>query len=117
MKKLFFILTAIVLISGCEKKDNTCNCDDPMEDLLWMKEWRDSFTNCRCRKAIFQATYKNKETVFFEMMNDPLCDGWSNVILRDCKGNTVKVYPSVLDPERFEDLTDQKEIYFCKTYQ
>jgi hypothetical protein len=114
MKKLTSILIAIVMLFSCEKKDNTCNCDDPLEDLPWMKEWKESFTNCRCRMAIFQSTYK-KQTVFWDTMNDPLCDGWSVVVLRDCNGNNIKTYPSKLDEVFRAEVSYGIEIYYCKT--
>ena len=114
MKKLVLVFVAIVLITSCEKYDNTCNCGNPLEDLAWLKEIKSSFTNCTCRMAIIQATY-NKQTVFYTTMNDPLCDGYFPIVLKDCNGTSVKVYEPPLGETFGKEVTDQKELYSCKT--
>lgn len=113
MKKTFLFI-ALILVMSCEKEDNTCNCDNPLEDLEWLKELKSSFTNCTCRMAIFQATY-NKQTVFYSVMNDPLCDGYYPVAIRDCNGDVLKVYEPSLGETFSNEVTDREEIFFCKT--
>jgi hypothetical protein len=102
------------MLFSCEKAENTCNCKNPIEDLAWLKELKSSFTNCTCRMAIIQATYNGK-TVFYATMNDPLCDGYYPVVLRDCNGDTVKVYNPPLNDTFSNEVTDRKELYYCKT--
>ena len=114
MKKLILIFAAIVLIMSCEKHDNTCDCDDPLEDLAFLSEIKSSFTNCTCQMAIFQATY-NKQTVFYATMNDPVCDGYYPIVLLDCNGNSLKVYEPPLGDTFSSEVTDRKELYTCKT--
>jgi hypothetical protein len=114
MKKLFAIFVTIFLIISCEKDDNTCGCDDPMEDLAWLSELKSSFTNCSCQMAIFKATY-NKQTVFYSIMNDPLCNSFGLIVISDCNGNSIKVYESPLGETFSNEVTDRKELYTCKT--
>jgi hypothetical protein len=114
MKKSVLIFTALVLILSCEKFDNTCNCNNPMEDLEWLKDLKSSFTNCTCRMAIIQAKY-NKQTVFYATMNDPLCNGYYPIVLHDCNGAFIKVYEPPLGETFSSEVTDRKELYFCKT--
>jgi len=108
------ICAALVLIMSCEKSDNTCNCNDPLEDLAWLKEIKSSFTNCNCRMSIVQASY-NKQTVFYATMSDPACDGYTPVILLNCNGNSIKRYEPPLGETFTREVTDRKEIYFCDT--
>jgi hypothetical protein len=113
MKNLILIFATIVLIMSCEKHDNTCKCDNPLDDLAWLKELKSSFTNCTCRMAIIQATY-NEQTVFYSTMNDPLCDGFYPINLLDCNGNSIKVYEPTLGENFGNEVTDLKELYYCK---
>ena len=114
MKKTVFLLFAIIFFFSCEKYDNTCNCKDPIEDLPWLKEVKTSFTNCICRLSIIQATY-NDQTVFYSIMNDPLCDGYYPVFLRDCDGDTIKVYEPPLLEAFSNEVIYRKTIYTCKS--
>ena len=114
MKKLISVFAAIVLIMSCEKHDNTCGCDDPLEELAWLNELKASFTNCTCQMAIFQATY-NKQTVFYAIMNDPVCNSYGLLVLFDCNGNSIKAYEPPLGDTFSNEVTDRKELYTCKT--
>jgi hypothetical protein len=113
MKKLSFIFVFLVLLLSCEKKDNTCNCDNPLEELSWLKELKASFTNCSCQISIIQATYQ-KQTVFYPIMNDPLCNSYQVIVLYDCSGTTIKTY-TLTDQTFGDEVTGQKTIYTCKT--
>jgi hypothetical protein len=114
MRKLTLILAAFVIIISCEKNDSPCNCNNPLEDLSWLKDLSNSFTNCYCRMAIVQAKYK-KQTVFYSIMNDPVCDGNFYVALRDCNGSIIKDYDYSQYELFFNEVTDRKELFFCKT--
>jgi hypothetical protein len=113
MKKSLLIFVFFILILSCEKSDKVCNCNNPIEDLQWLKELKASFTNCSCQISIIQATY-NRQTVFYPIMNDPLCDGIQQIILFDCSGNTIKTYPAI-DESFGNEVTNRKTIYICKT--
>jgi hypothetical protein len=114
MKKLILIFIAFILIMSCEKHDNTCDCDDPLEDLAWLNELKSSFTNCTCQMSIIQATY-NKQTVFYSIMNDPECDGYDQIVLLDCNGNSIKVYEPPIGDTFNNEVTARKVLYTCKT--
>ena len=112
MKKLSFVLILLVLLLSCEKKDTTCNCDNPLEELSWLKELKGSITNCSCQVSIIQATYQ-KQTVFYPIMNDPLCNSYQVIALYDCTGSTIKSY-SLTDQTFGDEVTERKTIYTCK---
>jgi hypothetical protein len=113
MKKASLLFIFINLIISCEKYDNTCNCENPLEDIAWLKELKNSMTNCYCERSIFQATY-NKQTVFYTVMTDPVCDGVINISLADCNGNILKTY-TALDETFTNEVTERKVLYRCKT--
>jgi hypothetical protein len=113
MKKLILIFVTIVLIMSCEKYDNTCNCNNPLEYLAWLKELKDSFTNCTCEISIVQGTYE-KQTVFCALPTDPVCDVVFNINIYDCKGTVLKNYTNNF--EIFDnEVTNRKVLYRCKT--
>jgi len=62
--------------------------------------------------SIIQATY-NKQTVFYTAMTDPLCDGLYSIVLRDCKGDTIKSYGNIYQVTGNE-ISDIKVLYRCK---
>jgi hypothetical protein len=113
MKKSLLISLVMLFILSCEKKENVVPCNTAVENLQWMNELKASFTNCTCQISIFQAVYL-KQTVFYCLMNDPLCDGVQQIYLYDCSGNFVKTYP-ILDQTFVDEVTDRKVIYTCKT--
>ena len=113
MKKSLLIFVTFILILSCEKVDKVCNCSNPLEDLPWLKELKTSFTNCTCQMSIFQATY-NKQTVFYSIMNDPLCNGYQQINLFDCSGIALKTY-NTTDQAFGNEVTNKKVIYICKT--
>jgi hypothetical protein len=113
MKKHMMIIAIVFMIFSCEKNEKICNCDNPLTDLAWLNNLKSSITNCTCRMSIVQANY-NKQTVFYVIMNDPVCDGVININLFDCKGEFVKNYQS-LDQTFSSEVTNQKIIYTCKT--
>jgi hypothetical protein len=113
MKKLSIIIVFLALLLSCEKNGNTCNCNDPLTDLAWLQEVKNSFTNCSCEMSIIQATY-NKQTVFYSAMTDLLCDGYYPIVLRDCDGNFVKSYEPG-DQAKDTEIAKMKILYRCKT--
>ena len=111
MKKATLLPFIICLIISCEKSDNTCNCKEPLDELSWLRDLKNSLTNCTCEMSIIQATY-NRQTVFFTSMTDPLCDGIINIGIADCSGKILKTYTAI--DEAFEtEVTDRKVLYRC----
>jgi len=118
MKKLLLIFLPMLFVAGCVKdvKDtsSTCDLNDPIEELAWLKEVKNSLINCTCEMSIIQATY-NDQTVFYVAMTDPLCDGIQAVSLLDCEG---KVVTNLTNNEYLglkDSLTNIKILYRCKT--
>ena len=115
MKKAIFIFIVICLAVSCDKNENICNCDNPIVDLPWLKELKNSFTNCTCQISIVQATWE-KQPVFYSIMNDPLCDGYQEILLFDCSGALLKSF-STTDESFGTEVTNRKILYTCKTKQ
>jgi hypothetical protein len=113
MKKIIVLFVFFSLILSCEKTDRVCNSENPLEDLVWLKELKSSFTNCICEMSILQASYKG-QTVYYSAMTDPLCDGYYPVILLDCSGAAVKTLEPN-DPAVANEISNREVIYRCKT--
>lgn len=120
MKRICMILLAIFFIASCGKDENagktTCELSDPIEELPWLKEIKNSLTNCSCEISILQATYKN-QTVFYTAMTDPLCDGVQTIILLDCEGKVIRSIPNDDIQSFHENATNIKALYRCKKSQ
>jgi hypothetical protein len=113
MKKVTLLFFAIILIMSCEKYNNTCDCKNPLEDLAWLNDLKNSLTNCYCEVSIFQATY-NKQTVFYSSMTDPRCNGVINIAITDCNGSVLKTYTAI-DDTFTNEVINRKVIYTCKS--
>jgi hypothetical protein len=113
MKKITLIFLILIVVLSCEKTNKVCNCNNPLEELPWLKELAASFTDCTCRMSIIQATY-NEQTVFYPVMNDELCDGIQQIILFDCSGDSLKIY-TMEDQTFSNEVTDRSVIFTCKT--
>jgi len=117
MKKIIFLFV-IVLISGCSKEDrykNSCNAENPFE-MGWFQEWISDLQNCACTISVFQAEYEG-ETVFWQLMTDPLCNGVTeNITVRCCIGCELKVLEDLSAIVEFQKkVTNMKIIYQCPT--
>jgi hypothetical protein len=116
MKNLFTGIALIVLFAlACNDKKEAAvmtKSDNPLEELSWLKNMKDSLHDCACDMSIFEAKYNN-EVVYFKMMNDPLCNSVFNITLRNYKGDVVKTY-GYQDVIVFsEDVTDMEKLYTC----
>jgi|WetSurSiteA1Bulk_404760.scaffolds.fasta_scaffold32153_2 hypothetical protein len=116
MRKIFYcIYICGLILFGCEKNENTipeCNVENPLEELDWLKEVKNSLTNCTCQISILQGNYREK-TVFYIMNTDPVCNSVFHVVLWDCNGDVVKEYK----PGQFDAYSKEVElidnIYTC----
>lgn len=117
MKLIFTLLFAFLLLVGCSKDSNDnkqiCNLADPLNELAWLKEIKNSLTNCSCQISILQATYDG-QTVFYTAMTDPLCDGVQTYTLYNCDGKVVEVILSDKIQAFQTKVTDVKNLYRCK---
>jgi hypothetical protein len=111
----YFFIFGIVFI-GCDKDEKTlpdCDFDNPIEDLGWLKEVKNSLNNCTCQISIFQAQYAGK-TVFYQLMNDPACNSVFGVELWDCNGDIVKEYKRGDQDIFASEVVSGEIIYSCK---
>jgi len=116
MKKLLYALVIAISLSSCDNKEDTirhCDYSDPLEDLEWLKEFKETLTDCDIQISIFQASY-NKQTVFFSMITDPLVNSVFGAILWNCEGDVVRSF-DYDESEKFQELvTDMVVLYRCK---
>jgi len=117
MKHFFIILVFSILFASCSKeKDQNkqiCNLADPINELPWLKEIKNSLTNCPWQTAIIQAIYDG-QTVFYTVMNDPLANSVQTYTLYNCEGKVIEVIPSDKAQNFRDNITDVKNLYQCK---
>ena len=120
MKRISMIFLVIIFISSCVKDENacktTCEFSDPIEELPWLKEIKNTMTNCSFEMSIFQATYDN-QTVFYTVMTDPLGNGVQTITLLDCEGKVIRSIANNDIPSFHENAANIKALYRCKTSQ
>ncbi|RXQ88131.1 hypothetical protein EO244_15455 [Ancylomarina salipaludis] len=116
MRKLIFILFILIGLSCCNNKDETlltCEFSDPLEDLTWLKEYKESLKDCNIQISIFQATYKN-QTVFYSAITDPLVNSIFKVLIWDCEGKVIKVFDNDERENFSNSVTKRVVLYRCK---
>ena len=81
----------------------------------WLSEKIHNLHNCACLISVFQGVYDN-DPVFWELMNDPLCQQTiNNVEIFNCKGEVLMVLESYENWQAFnQKLTDIRIIYTCQ---
>lgn len=118
MKRICMIFLTIFFIASCGKDENagktTCEFSDPIEELPWLKEIKNSLTNCSLEKSILQGTYKH-QTVFYVSVTDPRVDAIQTTTLLDCEGKVIEV----IQPNKYQTFLNRvsnvKNLYRCKT--
>lgn len=117
MKNLFAILVAMLVVAGCSKEQDQnkqmCKLSDPLTELAWLNDMKNSLTNCSCEMSIIQATYKD-QTIFYTAMTDMLCDGIQSYTVYNCEGKVVEVISSDKILSFQATITDVKILYRCK---
>ncbi len=117
MKIILFVFAYYVLLVNCSKDEKTsandCNTDNPMEEFGWLKEMKDTLTNCTCQLSIVQGTYLN-QTVFYLAITDPVCNGISIPTLYNCNGKAVKKYSTDDFRDFNHQVTFDSILYSCK---
>jgi len=114
-KILYWILISGFILAGCDKDKDTipdCNIENPLEELEWLKDVKNSLTNCSCQISIFQGKYKEK-TVYYLMLNDPLCNSVFHVVLWDCNGDVVREYKPGENDLFFSEVETVNNLYTC----
>ncbi|WPR76300.1 hypothetical protein [Algoriphagus sp. NG3] len=108
MKKAFYpILFCLVLSFGCKDNEDpatACGVSDPMNDLPWLVEMKESLSQGGMGDSfyILQAKYKGKR-VFYKGSCCPQCS--TMLVFYDCDGNGIN------DDISYDDLDDQKVIW------
>ena len=117
MKKIFILLITIFFVASCGKDENTnksvCNLTDPINELPWLKEIKNSLTSCACETSIMQATYK-EQTIFYTATTDLLCDGIETYTLYNCEGKVIEIITQDKIHDFYTKVTDLKNLYVCK---
>ena len=118
MKKISLFIWVILFLVSCAKDENSnkkiCDFTDPIEQLSWLKEIKNSMTNCSCEMSIMQATYEN-QTIFYAAMTDLLCDGYQTITIYDCDGKVIRAFKNSELQGFYEKQTNKKVLYRCKT--
>ena len=95
MKKILFFFMLLGL-SACDKDElrNTCNVENPVEDLPWLKTRIESYLQSDSSELdlsmyayVAQATYKG-ETIFLFLNCCPLCNYVPQAY--SCQGNLIE---------------------------
>jgi hypothetical protein len=116
------LLITYVILSGCTDEDhdletqNACNSDNPIENVTWIKNMKNSLTNCTLELSIIKGTYEG-QTVFFTGITDGLFDGiYAPSVLYDCNGELVRTFTIDDFQDFYGNVTRDTVLYRCKTY-
>ncbi|WP_461636551.1 hypothetical protein [Labilibaculum euxinus] len=118
MKQFLFLLFCFATLTCCDHEDDesfpSCEYSNPLEDLAWLKEYKETLTDCNTQISIFQANYK-KHVVFYSALTDPRVNSvFEATTLWDCEGNTVRNFRGD-EYEKFNKLvTSRVVLYRCK---
>jgi len=116
MKQLLIVLLMLVGLSCCDNDEEffpVCEFTDPLEDLAWLKEYKESLGDCQVETSIFQANYK-KHIVFYSAITDPLVNSVFGITLWDCEGKIVHIF-DYDEAEKFYELVSNRAVlYRCK---
>ena len=96
MKLITSVLILFLGFSSCDASKNDtsqCGVQNPLEDLAWLKEVKESLKDSDVEKTIYQASYK-KEAVFYLMITDPRVRLAFGVTLWDCEGKVIREFKS-----------------------
>ncbi len=115
--KPYLIALSLLLMSGCRKDvapQSACAATDPLS-VSWVQALTKPLVSCSCTVTLFQGTYKG-QTVYFTMMNDPLCDGVFLVKLLDCHGKLVTTFgPDIKGQNDFAlEVHTDNTLYSCR---
>lgn len=112
------LLLFVICFMACSKEDrykDACKPENPFE-MEWFAEWIGELQNCACTVSVFQAEYEG-DPVFWQLMNDPLCQGViENIEVRCCTGCELIVLENFDTLVEFQNkITNMKIIYSCPT--
>lgn len=66
---MYWILISGFILAGCDKDKDAipeCNVENPIEELSWLKDVKNSLTNCSCQISMgMQSGSTNPERMIF----------------------------------------------------
>jgi len=112
MKGLFPVL--ILILFSCNSDDppgsNACTSNDPINEIPWLVNLKNSIDNCGCTTSVMKGKYALRP-VFFVHMNDPFCNNGGPMDLYSCEGKRIVT----IDVSDFTDLVQIETIlYSCE---
>ncbi|MCZ4695799.1 hypothetical protein DWB61_14015 [Ancylomarina euxinus] len=113
MKIITSVLILFLGFSSCDASKNVtskCEVQNPLEDVAWLKELKESLKDSDVGKTIYQASYKN-ETVFYVMITDPRVRLAFGVTLWDCEGKVIREFKSG-ESEDYEKLVTNRIVLY-----
>ena len=118
MRQFLFLFICLTALTCCDHKDYesfpSCKYSNPLEDIAWLKEYKETLTDCSIQISIFQATYK-KQTVFYSALTDPSVNSvFEATSLWDCEGNDVRNFRGDEYEEFGKLVTNKVVLYRCK---
>lgn len=115
--RLCFLLIPIGFLFACENDGSSvqdaCVSRDPMEEVEWLIELKNSLTNCTCETSIIRGKYLD-ETVFYVAITDPACLSIFAPTLYDCSGKIVRKFNDTgKDQDDLQKLHLEEVLYRC----
>ena len=117
MRFLILLLTTCIAF-GCDDECglavDACTAEDPIAEVEWLRELKNSLADCTCQQSINQGEYLG-ETVFYVVITDPLCSSFFAPTLYSCSGTIIKKFGTTEeDQEELRKLSFEQELYRCK---
>ncbi len=118
MRNLLQAIIICIVITACSSKEqkgiNTCERDNPTEDLAWLKRIKESFqqTASLSRKEIYQYNF-NGENVYY--IDDCVSCNDSQQIVYNCKGEKICEFGGIMGlnscPDFFNKAVNRKLLW------
>lgn len=111
MKNFIIILFLSIGLFSCDSKKETiptCEFSDPLEDLAWLKEYKENLTDNYT--VIYRAIY-NRKVVFYSVYVNPAANTIWRITLWDCEGNTVRVFERE-DKGKYDKLVSHHQVIY-----
>jgi hypothetical protein len=118
MKVIFFFLSILFLTSCLNDEDafsTTCNINNPLENLVFLKEARETIDRIDCgvnKSSITQYTYKSK-TVFEVNICANILDG--QTLVYNCNGEVICRFGGIAGentcPDFYDTVTNKIVLY------
>jgi hypothetical protein len=117
MKTVFLFLSVLILTSCPNKEDmfsTTCNTNNPLKDLTWLKEAKENIDRIDCagKSSITQYLY-NSNTVFEVNICSNITDG--QTVVYSCEGEIICKFGGISGentcPDFYQTAVDKVILY------